>query len=149
MFTLATLDTESHQEEGAWLHLCYPGTQTLAYTDEEKTKPARIKMKGMLSISGKETIARARNKAMKVAIEQGKSSKPEFKEETLATYEEKKVEDAKELAELAIGWENILDEDGKEVKFTKEAFLNAVSNAHDLRRQCREFIQDQTAFSPA
>lgn len=148
MFTLGTLNTEKHQEDGAWLHLCYPGTTELAYIDEKKEKPARVKLKGLLSNAGKGAIVAARNKAMKEAISAGKSNK-KHDDETLDTFEEKKKEDARELSDLAIDWENILDEKGKPVAFSVEAFYNAVCNAHDLRRQCRDFVQNQKAFTPA
>lgn len=150
MFTLATLDTESHQEEGAWLHLTYPASTKKAYIDEEEKKPVRIKMRGFLSDTGKESIARKRNEAMREAIKQGKEgSKQDFKEESLETYEENKLQDARELSDLTVGWENMLDHNGEPVKFSKEAMYNALCNAHDLRRQCREFVSDQTVFSPA
>lgn len=150
MFTLATLDTESHQEEGAWLHLTYPASTKKAYIDEEEKKPVRIKMRGFLSDTGKESIARKRNEAMREAVKQGKEgSKQDFKEESLETYEENKLQDARELSDLTVGWENMLDHNGEPVKFSKEAMYNALCNAHDLRRQCREFVSDQTVFSPA
>lgn len=150
MFTLATLDTESHQEEGAWLHLTYPASTKKAYIDEEEKKPVRIKMRGFLSDTGKESIARKRNEAMREAVKQGKEgSKQDFKEESLETYKENKLQDARELSDLTVGWENMLDHNGEPVKFTKEAMYNALCHAHDLRRQCREFVSDQTVFSPA
>lgn len=153
MFTLATLDTESHQEEGAWLHLTYPASTKKAYIDEKETKAVRIKMRGFLSNTGKESIARKRNeasKAMLEAVKQGKdAAQPEYKEETLETYEENKIKDARELSDLAVDWENMLDHDGNPVKFSKEAMFNALCNAHDLRRQCRDFVSDQAAFTPA
>lgn len=150
MFTLANLDTESHQEEGAWLHLTYPASTKKAYIDEEERKPVRIKMRGFLSGTGKESIARKRNEAMREAVKQGKEgSKQDFKEESLETYEENKLQDARELSDLTVGWENMLGHNGEPVKFSKEAMYNALCNAHDLRRQCREFVSDQTVFSPA
>ena len=142
MFTLHTLNTEKHQEEGAWLHLCYPGTDTPAFIDEEEKKPARIKLKGLLSDSGKQTIVEARNKAAKSPVKANKDV-------TIEDLEDKKKADARELADLAIDWENILDAEGNEVTFTKEAFYQAALGAHDLRVQCRAFVTDQKAFTPA
>lgn len=142
MFTLHTLNTEKHQEEGAWFQLCYPGTDTPAFIDKEEKKPARIKMKGLLSKSGKQTVVDARNKA-------AKAQPNKSKEVTIEDLEDKKIADVRELADLAVDWENILDAEGKEVPFTKEAFYEAALGAHDLRVQCRSFITDQKAFTPA
>ncbi|MGO2457032.1 hypothetical protein [Vibrio casei] len=142
MFTLDNLDTESKQEAGAWLHLVNPATGELAYIDKEETKPCRIKMKGWQSEAGKKLAINGRNKAMKLAIKQGKKAE----ELTIDDLKENTETDAKSLTELAIDWENIIDGKGKPVEFTHENVKNAMLNALDLRRQCLEFINDQKVF---
>lgn len=145
MFTLDNLNTESKQESGAWLHLVNPATGELAYIDEEETKPCRIKLKGWQSDAGKQLALSGRNKALREAVKQGKKAQ----DITLDDLRENAETDSKALAELAIGWENILDKDGNDVKFTKENVKNAMLNALDLRRQCLEFINDQKVFFKA
>jgi hypothetical protein len=145
MFTLDNLNTESKQEAGAWLHLVDPATGELAYIDEKETKPCRIKLKGWQSDAGKQLALSGRNKAMREAIKQGKKDQ----DVTLDDLRENAETDAKALTELAIDWENILDKDGNQVKFTKESVKNAMLNALDLRRQCLNFINDQKVFFKA
>ena len=43
---LSVFDTEAQSEQGAWLHLVTPGTDELAYADDARKKPLRIKLKG-------------------------------------------------------------------------------------------------------
>ncbi|AUR90857.1 hypothetical protein NVP1151O_16 [Vibrio phage 1.151.O._10N.222.46.B1] len=149
MFTLDNLDTESAQEQGAWLHLVNPATGELAYLDEEQTKPCRIKFKGWHSEAGKESALKGRNKMMKEAVKQGKGKNKQTKELTIADLKENAITDAETLEALAIDWENICGSDGKPIDFSKKAFYNAAIRALDLRKQALEFIQDQTVFFEA
>jgi hypothetical protein len=54
--------------------------------------------------------------------------------------------DASSLSDLAIDWENILDESGKQLKFSKDVFYNAAFRALDLRVQSLKFISDSQVF---
>ena len=148
MFNIENLDTETKQEAGAWLHLVDPSTGDLAYSDKEEKKPCRIKLKGYQSLAGKEFVVNSRNDLIKKAVENGKKKdkKDQPKELTLDDLKENALSDAATLRDLAIDWENICDGEGKEIKFTKEAFYNCAVRMLDLRKQCLEFIQDQKSF---
>lgn len=148
MFTLDSLDTETVQEKGAWLHLVNPANGELAYADEEKEKPCRIKFKGWHSEAGKEMALKGRNKMMKEAVNQG-NGKKKVKELTTQDLKENAVTDAETLKALAIDWENICGSDGKEIPFSEAAFYNAALRALDLRKQALDFIQDQSVFFEA
>lgn len=147
MFNIENLDTESKQEQGAWLHLVDPATGDLAYADKAKKKPCRIKFKGYQSQAGKENIVKGRNKLMKEAVTQGKRNKSDKpKDLTVADLQENALTDAQTLTELVIDWENIPGADGKFIEFSKEAFHNAAVRMLDLRKQALDFISDQKVF---
>lgn len=148
MFKLSNLDTESAQEQGAWMHIIDPATGEPAYADLEQEKPVRIKYKGWLSQDGKEIGINGRNKLVQEAVKKGKK-KDEPVMMSVADLEENAKSDAETLTKLAIDWENIIDENGKEIKFNKETFKNVALNHLELRRQSLEFLNDQKAFFAA
>lgn len=145
MFTLDSLDTETKQEQGAWLHLIDPATGQPAYIDEDQEKPCRVKLQGWESKAGKAVIVKARNKANR-AIQKSRNGKAKAEELTIEKLEQSAEDDALALSEMALDWENILDGSGKEVPFSKEAMFNATKNILDLRQQCLKFINNKQVF---
>lgn len=133
MNILKAFDTVGASEAGSWLHLTIPGTDELAYADDKKTKPLRIKLKGPDS----EAWTAFHRKAMKTRD----------KKDT-RTAREVALEDAKLFANMTIEWENIPDDTGKgNRELTTETAVKLYLDYKDIRMQALKFVMSQENFT--
>jgi hypothetical protein len=130
MNVLKQFDTVSASEEGAWLHLCSPGTDEKVYADDKQKKPLRIKMKGPDS----DVWTAFQRKAIK---SQG-SKKDDRSPEDVA------LEDSKLFAKLTTAWENMPAEVGER---TIENAIKLYINYKDIRMQALRFVMNQENFT--
>lgn len=127
MNILKQFDTVSASEEGAWLHLCAPGTDEKVYNG--KNKPLRIKLKG----PDCDAWTSFQRKAMKA---QGK--KDDRSPEDVA------LEDSKLFAKMTLAWENMPAEVGE---CNHEAAIKLYINYKDIRMQALRFVMSQENFT--
>ena len=125
---LAVFDTESQSERGAWLHLVTPGTDELAYADDARKKPLRIKLKGPES----DTWATFQRKVMQQ--QDGKKDK--------RSVDEIKREDARLMARMTLAVENIPGVDMAD----KETITSMYENYRDIRVQALTFVLHRENF---
>lgn len=127
---LKMFDTVAASEEGAWLHLNVPASEEKAYLDGSKRKkPLRLKLQGPDSNVWVSFIRKA--------------SRAGAKSESI---EDTDLHDAKLLAKMTLGWENIPDNEGKELAFSYEAAVKLYRDYKDLRVQALKHIGNQEAF---
>lgn len=130
MNILKQFDTVSASEEGAWLHLCAPGTDEKVYADNKKEQPLRIKLKG----PDCDVWTSFQRKAMK---SQG-SKKDDRSPDEIA------FEDAKLFAKMTIAWENMPAEVGE---CTTENAIKLYRDYKDIRMQALRFVMPQENFT--
>lgn len=126
---LKQFDTVSASEEGAWLHLCAPGTDEKVYTDKARKNPLRIKLKG----PDCDAWTSFQRKAMK-----GGGKKDDRSPEDVA------LEDSKLFAKMTIAWENMPAEVGE---CNYEAAIKLYLNYKDIRMQALRFVMSQENFT--
>lgn len=126
---LKQFDTVSASEEGAWLHLCAPGTDEKVCADKGSKKPLRIKLKGPDS----DVWTSFQRKAIR-----GNDKKDNRDAEEVA------LEDSKLFAKLTVAWENMPAEVGE---CTRENALKLYLNYKDIRMQALRFVVSQENFT--
>jgi hypothetical protein len=124
---LKQFDTVSASEEGAWLHLCSPGTGERVYNG--KNKPLRIKLKG----PDCDAWTSFQRKAMK-----GQGKKDDRSLEDVA------LEDSKLFAKMTLAWENMPAEVGE---CNYENAIKLYLNYKDIRMQALRFVVAQENFT--
>lgn len=134
MNILKQFDTVSASEEGAWLHLCAPGTNTKVYSDDAKKKPLRIKLKGPDSDEW--------TSFQRKAMTKGKNAANQDQEEK--SQSEIALEDAQLFAKMTVGWENMPTEVGD---LTQENAVKLYLNYKDIRMQALRFVMSQENFT--
>lgn len=132
MNILKQFDTVSASEEGAWLHLVTPGADEKSYLDEERTKPLRIKLKGPDS----DAWTSFQRKAIKSNNQKDDKTAHEIA-----------LEDAKLFAKMTIDWENIPDDNGEPLEFSKDAAIKLYLTYKDIRMQALRFVIAQENFT--
>ena len=125
---LSVFDTEAQSEQGAWLHLVTPGTDELAYADDARKKPLRIKLKGPES----DTWTAFQRKVM-----QQQDSKKDKR-----SVDEMKREDARLMARMTLAVENIPGVDMAD----KETVISMYENYRDIRVQALTFVLQRENF---
>lgn len=126
---LKQFDTVSASEEGAWLHLCSPGTDEKVYVDDKRKKPLRIKLKG----PDCDAWTSFQRKAIK-----GQGKKDDRSPEDVA------LEDSKLFAKMTLAWENMPAEVGE---CTYENAIKLYLNYKDIRMQALRFVMSQENFT--
>jgi len=149
---LSVLDTETASESGDWLHLENPATGEPMYwenapkgarLDEDGRAPVRIKLKGPDSDTW-QTFSR---KALKEMSKSQGSKKSSLYDKTS---DEIRREDSQLYAKMAIDWENIPSEDGKEVlPFSRDNAIAFFMKYKDARNQASEQIREKEDFIKA
>lgn len=129
MNILQQFDTVKASEEGAWLHLCAPGTDEKVYTDKANKKPLRIKLKG----PDCDVWTAFQRKAM-----QAQSKKDSRSPEDVA------YEDSKLFAKMTVAWENMPAEIGE---CSYENGIKLYSTYKDIRMQALRFVMSQENFT--
>ena len=125
---LSVFDTEAQSEQGAWLHLVTPDTDELAYADDARKKPLRIKLKGPES----DTWTTFQRKVM-----QQRDDKKDKR-----TVDEMKREDARLMARMTLAVENIPGVD----MVDKETVISMYENYRDIRVQALTFVLQRENF---
>lgn len=132
MNILKQFDTVSVSEDGAWLHLCLPGSDDPAYADPgEDTKPLRIKLKGPDS----EIWTAFQRKAMRQGNKDEKRTAHQIA-----------LDDSQLFAKMTMAWENFPEECGE---CTFENATKVYLNYKDIRLQALRFVMKQENFTQA
>jgi hypothetical protein len=129
MSILKQFDTVSASEEGAWLHLCAPGTEEKVYTEKGNKKPLRIKLKG----PDCDVWTTFQRKAM-----QSQGKKESRSSEDVA------FEDSKLFAKMTVAWENMPSECGE---CSYENAIKLYTTYKDIRMQALRFVMSQENFT--
>lgn len=130
MNVLKQFDTVAASEEGAWLHLCAPGTDEKVYVDDKQKQPLRVKLKG----PDCDVWTAFQRKAMK---SQG-SKKDDRSPEDIA------LEDSKLFAKMTTSWENMPEDVGA---CTYENAIKLYMSYKDIRMQALRFVMNQENFT--
>ena len=151
-----------HREiQEGWLHLKEADGQ-LAYADEEKTKPIRLKMKSIHSDSFRKAffkmnvrLSRLKDSKQKDFESMSKSkqelSKDQLEAELIEVFMQGEEMAIDLICEMAIGWEGFVNEDGEALEFKPEylkMFISDLNNYH-VFQQVRDSLRDQSDFMEA
>ena len=146
MFSLKLLDTESQSNAGAKMHVTNPQTLMPAYLDADTKEPVQAVTISFLGANSDEAKAFELKEA-RVNIKKN-SGKRKTKEVELpdTLFEDSAEATAKRLTALATGWDNMPDDEGGLIPFSKEKALELFAKIKGLRDQAKEFIDDDVNF---
>lgn len=138
-------NTVENAESGATLHFVMP-SGGLAYLDFDQDKPKKAVTVTMLGASSSahkkhavETIRIMREKAKNNKNKKDDNISDDFFEETAQSQ-------VRRLVSVVTEWANIVDEDGKAIKCTKENVKDVFSKYQELRVQAINFLDSDVNF---
>ena len=134
-------DIQVHAEKGAWCQLLHPVTGV--ELGVEGGRPCRIRVKGADSLAYEEAVARTVSLRSKDALpKKGRVSERQL----LEAAEKNSQNQARELAEITLGWEG-LEWDGESFEFSSENAIKLYGEHRWIREQVIEFFGDRANFT--
>lgn len=135
---LATLNTRSAANEGAWLHLDHPQTGEPLYADEERSKPCRIRLLGADS----DQFKRLANKLSSERMSKAMSRRGKL------TVQMDRVEEDKldVLCECTVLCENLAWGDAPVLAEDKQALRRMYQDAGWIADQVDDFMNERANF---
>ena len=139
-FGSTEFDLRDAADDGAWCQLLHPVKRVELGIEDDA--PVRIKIQGVDSMGFEKTIAKT---AALRANEPGQRGQMSEKRLLVLTEQAAKYQ-ARELAEITIGWENI-DWDGAVFPFSKENAVKMFARYKWIREQLIEFIAERANYA--
>lgn len=137
---LSDLNTTKAGDDGAWMAVLHPDTGMPLFSDDEQTRPMRIRLLGCDAKALKAVVHRLANKRAETATSGGK--------QRLVPAEALEADRLEYLVEATVAWEN-LTEGGAEIPFSRDAARRLYADLPWIREQADRFCGDRGNFIPA